>query len=55
MRFDYIIVTESNKWVSTGKNATELDLNEELTLVQEGYPDEQLVVFKAQKMESFSV
>lgn len=52
MRFDYLVLSETNQWLATGKNATELDLNEDLKEIQERHPDEELLVFRAQKMES---
>ena len=57
MKFDYIIVTEENTWESTGKNATQKEIDQDVADVRDrlglndaGDPVE-LTVFKAPKME----
>lgn len=54
-KFDYVILTENNYWASTGKNATEKDLNDEIEIVKENYPDEEFVVVKSDKMEFINI
>ncbi len=58
--FDYIIVDDQNRWLSTGKNETEEQLQQEIAevktrLKEEDEFDTEVIVFKAKSMESYSV
>lgn len=58
--FDYIIVDDQNRWLSTGKNETEEQLQQEIAevktrLKEDDEFDTELIVFKAKSMESYSV
>lgn len=56
-RFDYLILTEDNEWVSTGAFSTQSDLDSEIKeLKSEGaYKDYNFVVFKADEMDSYNI
>lgn len=43
-RFNYIIVTSDNKWESTGDNATEEELQQDILDVKERLADEGRIV-----------
>ena len=54
--FDYIILTEDNKWVSTGKGETQESLDQEIENVQHRFgEDVNLFVVKAPKLEFISI
>lgn len=49
-RFDYVILSESNEWLSTGHQETQLELEIELLRLKKEDPDMELVVFKAKHL-----
>lgn len=53
--FDYIIVTDSNEWVSTGRQETEEQLQSTIEQLKTDYPDNKLIIYKAEIMEEFNV
>jgi len=58
-KFDYQIVTSENKWEGGGNQATQEEISQEIEqiknrLVEEGR-DEEIIVFKAEKMEQYTV
>jgi len=58
-RFDYIILTDQNRWEGTGKQATDDELQQDIIDIKErlkgeGREDEELMVFTADSMKSFS-
>jgi len=53
-RFDYVILTEYNEWVATGKGETEKQLKDELKRLKSEDPDRELMVFKAKELQMSS-
>ena len=58
-KFDYQIVTSENKWEGGGVQETQEEIDEavsevKLRLNEEGR-DEKIIVFKAEKMEQYTV
>ncbi len=51
--FDYIILSEYNEWLGTGKQETQEQLQAELDRLKSEDKTRELVVFKAETMESF--
>ena len=49
-KFDYIILTEFNEWVATGKQETQKELDDEIKRLKDENPDIELVIFKAETM-----
>ena len=58
-KFDYIILTEDNRWLSTGKGETQKQLDDEIKNLkmsnETNYGEDKLIIFKAPSMETFSV
>lgn len=58
-KFDYIILTEDNKWLSTGKGETQKQLDDEIKNLKmshdTNYGEDKLIIFKAPTMESITV
>lgn len=58
-KFDYIILTENNRWLSTGKGETQKELDDEIKNLmmsdQTNYGKEKLIIFKAPVMEAIHV
>lgn len=52
--FDYLILTEDNTWESTGKGATQKELDADLEEVAQRVDGAKLMVVKAPKLEIFS-
>lgn len=52
-KFDYLIMSENNEWLSTGKKETEGQLQEELNRLKEEDNERELVVFKTEEFESY--
>lgn len=50
-RFDYIIVTNMNEWVSTGNQETEEQLQETLELLREDYLNREFIVYRADVLD----
>lgn len=46
-RFDYIIVSEHNEWLSTGKQETQKQLEDEIVRLKSEDSIRELTVFKA--------
>ena len=53
-KIDYLIMTENDEWLSTGKQQTQKQLKEELEMKKAENPDVEVIVFTAKKMENFS-
>ena len=58
-KFDYLILSENNEWLSTGKQETQEQLDQEIQDVKKRILEEtgeniNVMVFKAPSMESFS-
>jgi len=59
-KFDYLILNEDNEWLSTGKQATQEEFEQDLEDVRKRQFDRWgedigVVIFKAPVMESFTV
>jgi hypothetical protein len=54
-KFDYVILTNSNMWVSSGNRETQEQLDVEIKMMLEEHPDESLVVVTSDKMEFFTI
>ena len=54
-KFDYVILTKSNMWVSSGNGETQEQLDVEIKMMREEHPDESLVVVTSDKMEFFTI
>lgn len=50
-KFDYLILTEFNEWVSTGKQETEKQLQDEIIRLKEENPLRELMVFKTSEFK----
>ncbi len=46
-RFDYVIVSELNEWLSTGKQETQKQLEDEIVRLKSEDSTRELTVFKA--------
>jgi hypothetical protein len=46
-RFDYVIVSELNEWLSTGKQETQRQLEDEIVRLKSEDSTRELTVFKA--------
>lgn len=53
-KFDYVILSENNEWLSTGVQLTEKELHTDLEQLKAENPDVELVVYKANKLETFT-
>jgi hypothetical protein len=59
-KFDYIIVTSENTWEGTFEQVTPQEAVEEIKIIaqrlkDDGRGDEKIIVYSADKMESYSV
>jgi len=55
-KFDYVILTADNQWLSTGKQETQKQLEEELERVREEMgEDVEITIFKAKNMEQIDL
>jgi hypothetical protein len=60
MKFDYLILTDTNKWEGTLEQVTPQEAVEEIKIIaqrlkDDGRGDEKIVVYSADKMENYSV
>lgn len=53
-KFDYVILSEANEWLSTGVQVTQKELNDDLEQLKAENPDVELVVYKAKNLETFT-
>jgi hypothetical protein len=53
-KFDYLILSEENEWLSTGNQETEEQLNSEIERLKSEDEERELIVYKAEIMESYS-
>lgn len=53
-KFDYVILSEQNEWLATGTQATQKELDTDLGQLKAENPNVELVVYKANKMETFT-
>ena len=53
-KFDYLILSEDNEWLGTGTQETEKQLQSEITRLKSEDEDRELVIFKAEIMESYT-
>jgi hypothetical protein len=53
-KFDYLILSEENEWLSTGTQETEEQLNSEIERLKSEDEERELIVYKAEIMESYS-
>jgi hypothetical protein len=51
--FDYVILSEYNEWLSTGKKETEKQLQTELNRLKKEDNRRELVVFKCNEFETY--
>jgi len=56
-RMDYLIMTDDNQWLSTGKFATQPEIDTEIEHILSDYDEDrpELIVFTAEEMQSFTV
>lgn len=54
-RFDYLIMSDTNEWLSTGKFSTQTELDNDIAIITNENPDLTLVVFKANEFNTYSV
>jgi len=60
MKFDYLILTDANKWEGTFEQITPQEAVEEIKIIaqrlrDDGRGDEKIIVYSADKMENYSV
>lgn len=56
-RMDYLIMTNNNQWLSTGKFATQPEIDTEIENILSNYDENrpELVIFTADSMQTFNV
>jgi uncharacterized protein (UPF0212 family) len=61
MKYDYQVVTSTNEWVGGGQDSTEEEINADVKHIAEhlksqdaNYIGEELIVYKAPKLENYS-
>jgi hypothetical protein len=54
-KFDYVILSENNEWLSTGKQETQKELDAEIARLKSEDPDVELVVVQAKSFEIYNV
>ena len=54
-KFDYVILSEHNEWLSTGQQVTEAELTEELIRLKNDDPGRELIVCKSENLIFYSV
>ena len=50
-RFDYVIVSEFNEWLSTGQGETQKELDDEIVRLKSEDSTRELTVFKAERLK----
>jgi hypothetical protein len=60
MKFDYLILTDANKWEGTLEQVTPQEAVKEIKIIaqrlkDDGRGDEKIVIYSADKMENYSV
>jgi len=56
-RMDYLIMSDDNQWLCTGKFATQSEINTEIERILSDYDEDrpELIVFTAEEMNNFTV
>lgn len=53
-RFDYVIVSEFNEWLSTGQGETQKELDDEIVRLKSEDSTRELTVFKAERLKTIT-
>lgn len=54
-KFDYVILSENNEWLATGRQETQESLDDEIARLKEEDPEVELVVVQAKSFEMYNV
>jgi len=56
-RMDYLIMTDDNQWLSTGKFATQPQIDTEIENILSDYDEDrpELIIFTAEQMQTFNI